>query len=102
MFSMFVFMCRDPGDTMSKVLCYAEPSSCFKNSVTKRLTHIITLWTQRCRCAIKAALDVQLQAVGLRFSASWYFHGKLFFISVQGNQRKGRGVVIRRRAICQE
>ena len=32
MFSMLVFMCRDPGDTTSKVPCCVEPSSCFKNS----------------------------------------------------------------------
>ena len=25
-------MCRDPGDTTSKVLCCVEPSYCFKNS----------------------------------------------------------------------
>ena len=29
---MLMFMCRDPGDTMSKVSCYVEPSYCFKNS----------------------------------------------------------------------
>ena len=32
MFSIFMFMCRDPGDTTSKVSCCIEPSSCFKNS----------------------------------------------------------------------
>ena len=32
MFSMLVFMSRDPGDTMSKVSCCVEPSQCFKNS----------------------------------------------------------------------
>ena len=32
MFSMLVFMCRDPGDTTSKVSCCVEPSYCFKNS----------------------------------------------------------------------
>ena len=31
MFSVLVFMCRDPGDTTSKVLCCVEPSYCFKN-----------------------------------------------------------------------
>ena len=29
---MLVFMCRDPGDTTSKVSCCVEPSYCFKNS----------------------------------------------------------------------
>ena len=29
---MLVFMCRDPGDTTSKVLCCVESSYCFKNS----------------------------------------------------------------------
>ena len=29
---MFVFMCRDPGDTTSNVSCCVEPSLCFKNS----------------------------------------------------------------------
>ena len=28
---MLVFMCRDPGDTTSKVSCCVEPSYCFKN-----------------------------------------------------------------------
>ena len=32
MFSMLVFMCRDPGDTTSKVSCCVESSYCFKNS----------------------------------------------------------------------
>ena len=32
MFSVLVFMCRDPGDTTSKVSCCVEPSLCFKNS----------------------------------------------------------------------
>ena len=32
MFSMLVFMCRDPGDTTSKVSCCVEPSWCFKES----------------------------------------------------------------------
>ena len=32
MFSMLVFMCRDPGDTMSEVSCFVEPSYCFENS----------------------------------------------------------------------
>ena len=32
MFSMLKFICRDPGDTTSKVLCCVEPSQCFKNS----------------------------------------------------------------------
>ena len=32
MFSMLVFMCRDPGDTTRKVSCCIEPSRCFKNS----------------------------------------------------------------------
>uniref|UniRef100_A0A671X6C2 Serine/threonine-protein kinase haspin n=1 Tax=Sparus aurata TaxID=8175 RepID=A0A671X6C2_SPAAU len=32
MFSMLVFMCRDPGDSTSKVSCCVEPSYCFKNS----------------------------------------------------------------------
>ena len=31
MFSMLVFMCRDPGDTTSKVSCCVETSYCFKN-----------------------------------------------------------------------
>ena len=31
MFSVLVFMCRDPGDTTSKVLCCVEPSYYFKN-----------------------------------------------------------------------
>ena len=30
---MLMFMCRDPGDTTSKVSCCVEPSYCFKNSV---------------------------------------------------------------------
>ena len=29
---MLVFMCRDPGDTASKVSCCANPSWCFQNS----------------------------------------------------------------------
>ena len=28
---MLMFMCRDPGDTTSKVSCCVEPSYCFKN-----------------------------------------------------------------------
>ena len=32
MLSMLVFMCRDPGDSTSKVSCSVEPSECFKNS----------------------------------------------------------------------
>ena len=28
---MLVFMCRDPGDTTSKVSCCVESSWCFKN-----------------------------------------------------------------------
>ena len=32
MFSMLVFMCRDPGDTTSKVSCCVAPSLCFTNS----------------------------------------------------------------------
>ena len=32
MFSMLQFMCRDPGDTTSKVSCCVEPSQSFKNS----------------------------------------------------------------------
>ena len=31
MFSMLVFVCRDPGDTTRKVSCSVEPSKCFKN-----------------------------------------------------------------------
>ena len=31
MFSVLVFMCRDPGDATSKVLCCVETSYCFKN-----------------------------------------------------------------------
>ena len=31
MFSVLVFMCRDSGDTTSKVSCCVEPSYCFKN-----------------------------------------------------------------------
>ena len=30
MFSMLVFMCRDPGDATSKVSCCVESSYCFK------------------------------------------------------------------------
>ena len=33
MFSVLVFMCRDPGDTTSKVSCCVETSYCFKNRV---------------------------------------------------------------------
>ena len=32
MFSMLVFMCRDPGDTTSKVSCCVEPSLYFEHS----------------------------------------------------------------------
>ena len=32
MFSILVFMCRDPGDTTSKVSCCVEPSQCFEDS----------------------------------------------------------------------
>ena len=31
MFSVLVFMCRDPGDTTSKVSCCVETSYCFKD-----------------------------------------------------------------------
>ena len=31
MFSVLVFMCRDPGDATSKVSCCVESSYCFKN-----------------------------------------------------------------------
>ena len=31
MFSMLVFMCRDPGDATSKVSCCVQTSYCFKN-----------------------------------------------------------------------
>ena len=31
MFSVLVFMCRDPGDATSKVSCCVETSYCFKN-----------------------------------------------------------------------
>ena len=33
MFSVLVFMCRDPGGTTSKVSCCVETSYCFKNSI---------------------------------------------------------------------
>ena len=40
MFSMLVFVCRDPGDTMSKVSCCVEPSWCFKNSNFDAITNL--------------------------------------------------------------
>ena len=50
MFSMLVFMCRDPGDSTSKVSCCVEPSYCFKTSdfdalakVPQALTVVIML-----------------------------------------------------------
>ena len=38
MFSVLVFMCRDPGDATSKVSCCVEPSYGFKNRDFDALT----------------------------------------------------------------
>ena len=40
MFSMLVFMCRDPGNTTSKVSCCVEPSQCFKNSILNAIVKV--------------------------------------------------------------
>ena len=46
MFLMLVFMCRDPGDTTSKVSCCVETSYCFKRAGTQ-----INLDIQSCQLA---------------------------------------------------
>ena len=35
MFSMLLFMCRDPGDIMTRVSCFVEPFSILKNAIIK-------------------------------------------------------------------
>ena len=46
--SVLVFMCRDPGDTTSKVSCCVESSQCFKNSKKKcpYLSHWKWIWAE--------------------------------------------------------
>ena len=40
---MLMFMCRDPGDTTSKVSCCVEPSQCFKNSDFDAIANTVNL-----------------------------------------------------------
>ena len=38
---MLVFMCRDPGDAISKVSRCVEPSYCFKNSYFDTIANLL-------------------------------------------------------------